>query len=83
MTFDDLVFNPTWIGGIQAIASFDNGYGASVVKSPTSYGGAEGLYEIAVLKDGKIVYDTSITDDVLGYLSEKDVTKVLNDIASL
>lgn len=83
MTFNDLEFKPTWTGGIQAVASFDNGYEASVVKSPMSYGGAEGLYEIAVLKDDNIVYDTPITDDVLGYLTEEDVTKVLNDIASL
>ena len=35
----------------------DNGYGLSVACHEHSYGGNEGLYEIALLKDDKIVYD--------------------------
>ncbi len=36
-------------GGIQKIYKFDNGYGASVVKHLFSYGGAQGLWEMALL----------------------------------
>ena len=32
----------------------DNGYGLSVACHEHSYGGADGLYEIALLKDDKI-----------------------------
>ena len=64
--------------------TFDNGYGASVVRSEFTYGGREGLYELAVFgKDGHISYDTPITNDVLGYLKEEEVTKILEQIQLL
>ena len=69
--------------GIQARINFDNGYGASVIKSPHSYGGNQDLYELAIIKDNAICYDTLITDDVLGYLTEDDVTKYLKQIQNL
>ena len=83
-TFNDLDFQPMEIGlGIIARINFDNGYGASIIKSPHSYGGNQDLYELAVIKDNDICYDTPITDDVLGYLTEDDVTKYLNQIQNL
>jgi len=73
-----------WHGGIFAKYQFPNGYGASVIKNSVSYGGKSGLYELAVLnKDGKIIYDTPITDDVLGYLTLLDVTKHLKEVKNL
>jgi hypothetical protein len=72
------------LGGVQARIYFDNGYGASVVKTPHTYGGDMGLYELAVFgKDGHIAYDTPVTNDVEGYLSEDDVTKILEQIQEL
>jgi hypothetical protein len=63
---------------------FDNGYGASVVVGPHTYGGEDGLYELAVLgKDGHLTYETPVTSDVEGYLSEDDVTKLLEQIQNL
>lgn len=76
MKFSDLAF--------RAEARFDNGRGASVVKSPMSYGGNAGLYELAVLDaTGKLDYATPITDDVIGWLSEGDVSDLLDRIKAL
>lgn len=84
-TFNDLEFKPHPHGlGIQARVQFDNGFGASIVKGPYTYGGDEGLYEIAVLdKDGSLTYETPITNDVIGHLTEDDVTNILSQIQNL
>jgi len=83
-TFNDLDFQPMQFGiGIQARINFDNGYGASVIRSLYSYGGNQDLYELAVIKDNAIRYDTPITDDVIGYLTEDEVTKYLGQIQNL
>lgn len=67
---------------------FNNGYGASVVCHDFSYGGDNGLAELAVLKedtdgDWHLCYDTPITDDVIGHLSSKEVDKLLKKIEAL
>ena len=85
-TFKDLEFkeHPNHMGGVQARIQFDNGYGASVVKTPHTYGGDKGLYELAVLdSNGSLTYATPITDDVIGYLRPEDVTDVLAKIQQL
>ena len=83
--FEELNFQPHPMGiGEQCIVQFPNGYGASIVKGEYTYGGKQGLYEIAIFgKDGQITYSTPITDDVLGYLSEEDVTNTLIKIKEL
>jgi len=65
------------------VFQFPNGYGASVIRSPYSYGGPDGLYELAVLKNGKINYKTPITDDVVGWLTPDEVTELLGQIQAL
>lgn len=78
-------------GGVQKVFKFENGYGASVVKNPYSYGGDEGLWELAVVlvyeNEGrlswKLVYDTPITDDVLGWLTWEEVEETLKQIEEL
>ena len=85
-TFNDLEFkpHPNNMGGVQAYITFENGYGASVVCTPHTYGGDKGLYELAVFgKDGHITYDTPITNDVIGYLRPQDVTDVMEKIQQL
>ena len=85
-TFKDLEFkeHPNHLGGVQAVITFDNGYGASIVKTPYSYGGDRGLYELAVMgTDGHLTYDTPITNDVIGYLRDIDVTDVMEKIQQL
>jgi hypothetical protein len=85
ITFNDLEFKQDIQRGLNAArVMFDNGYGASVVVGPHTYGGEDGLYELGVLgKDGKLTYDTPVTDDVEGYLSEDDVTRLLEQIQLL
>jgi hypothetical protein len=88
MKFTDLEFEPhPDFKGVQAVKFFDNGYGVSVIMSPYSYGGPDGLYEIAVLQGleekWEICYDTPITDDVMGYLTREDVETVLNQVKEL
>jgi len=84
-TFNDLQFGPHSIGrdGIRARHQFENGYSASVVRFNGSYGYEQGLYELAVMNAGGLVYDTPVTDDVLGNLTENDVTAALAQIAAL
>lgn len=83
--FGSLVFepHPNHPNGVRAHHHFPNGYSASVIISLYSYGGDEGLYELAVMRDGRLSYDTPITDDVLGYLTEDDVSRVMAEIAAL
>jgi len=68
----------------QKIYRFDNGYGASVVSGPHTYGGKDGLFEVAVLdNNGEITYNTPVTGDVVGFLDFADVADVLNKIKAL
>ena len=85
-TFNDIIFKTNPMGedfGITSRTQFDNGYEVSVVRSEYTYGGKDGLYELAVFKDGKITYATSITDDVIGYLRPEDVTDIMAKIQQL
>lgn len=76
-------------GGTQVIHRFDNGFGASVIRGPYTYGGPEGFFEVGVIEfkgDGNeygLTYDTPITDDVLGWLDEAGVEDVLAQIEAL
>lgn len=63
--------------------TFPNGYVGSVVRHSTSYGGPQGLGEVAVIHGEKIVYDTPITDNVLGWQTDDDVEQVLKRIREL
>lgn len=67
----------------QAMVDFKNGYSASVSCHEFSYGGDQGLFEIAVMHNGEIDYTTPITSDVLGYLTEQDVLDTCNKIGAL
>lgn len=67
---------------------FDNHYGASVVKHFGSYGFELDLFELAVLLfddngTSELCYTTPITNDVICYLTNDDVLKILTDIKNL
>lgn len=86
-TFKGLKFKPHYIGnGVQTKSFYPNGYGVSVVQFDGSYGWPD-LYEMAVLKgnteDWGICYDTHITNDVLGYLTPRAVTKHMRQVQAL
>jgi hypothetical protein len=79
-TFNDLEFIELdqYMNGVAARIMFENGYGVSVVCHSFSYGGKNGLYEVAVLDtDGEITYDTDVTSDVIGHLTPEQVTETM------
>jgi hypothetical protein len=76
--------------GKQLRARYPNGYGASVVQGPFSYGGESGLYELAVFHNNKVdeegqtlCYASPITSDVVGWLTAEEVVAKLHEIAQL
>lgn len=87
-TFKDLEFESVdngFLVGKMSRIHFDNGFGASVVSHSFSYGGNQGLYELAVLDStGELHYDNPVAEgDVRGYLSEEEVSDLLIQIQKL
>jgi hypothetical protein len=71
------------IAGEQHLYRFANGFGASVIRGPYSYGGP-GLYELAVLgRDGQLTYETPVTGDVEGWLDEDRLQQLLDQVEAL
>ena len=82
--FEDLEFKPHRTGmGIQARMDFGNNYGVSVVQGDNFYNNTDEEYELAVMYNGNICYNTYITDDVMGYLSKEEVTKIMGQVQEL
>ena len=77
-----LVSDSPLFNGFQKLYKFPNSYGASVIKHAYSYG-----LELGVIiwdgDDWDLCYDTPITDDILGYLDNKELEKILMDIYEL
>lgn len=72
------------------IVKFDNGFGASIINNIYSHTRNDQEFELAVIeKTGKkqneweLCYTTYITDDVIGYLPEKEVIEILYKIKDL
>lgn len=70
------------LNGVRYEFTFENGYGASVVKSSDgSYGHEFDMWELAVLKGGKIHYDNEVANgDVRGWLYDNEVNDLLEKI---
>lgn len=85
MKFENLKFvsHPAEQGGIRAVQNFDNNYGVSVIRTPFSYGSIDNLYEVAILKDQEICYDTPLTDDVIGYCTPEIVEQIMKEVSKL
>jgi len=69
--------------GVMALIEFPNGYRASIIMTSFSYGNKEGLWEVAVKHGDEVIYDTPITNDVLGYLDKDDVLFACHNICKL
>ena len=94
-SFKDIKFKPHRFGeGVHGLIFFENGYGVSVVryKNPMSerfgsYTSNDSEWEVAVLygneKTWEISYNTHITDDVLGHLTEGEVDWVMFQVQEL
>lgn len=76
-------------GGAQHLYVFPNGWAASVVRHDFSYGGDAGLWELGVgtfaseAEGFKLDYSTPITDDVLGQLTDAEVSALLAQVRDL
>jgi len=92
LKFKELSTNADFGTSYQAKLKFDNGYGVSVIAGPTAYSSPREYlpnpyfyeqYELAVLKDGNVCYDTEITNDVLGYRSKDEITEAIEKVQQL
>jgi hypothetical protein len=85
-TFEDLEFKDLsnqWYSKTQARMDFENGYGVSVITGSGAYGSGSHPYEVAVMLNGSLCYDTPITDDVIGYNDESMVTEIMKKVQEL
>ncbi len=87
MKFKDLKFEDvSEIHGenaIQAWVGFENSVEASVVRHSGSYGNKQGLYEIGLFYNGRMVDVLGWGDCVKGYLDEDAVTDILKQLQKL
>ena len=67
----------------HAIMQFENGYGVSVLKGTLFYSNGIDTYEVAVLDNNGICYNTSITNDVIGYVDADEVSNIMKRIQEL
>ena len=75
----------------QWLFKFKNCYGASVIKHRGSYGFEEDKFELAIIyfynpfqpNKYELSYNTSITNDVIGYLTNEEVLELLERIKNL
>lgn len=94
-TFKDLEFKPHDLsylaeeGMKQAIMFFPNDYGVSVLFGWKFYSNGVDTYELAVLRkceNGKgylVDCNTPITEDVLSYITEDEVTEAMIKVQKL
>ncbi len=86
-TFKDLKFkaHPKMIAGFNTITriNFKNKYGVSVITGSSAYSDINNPYEVAILHNNLLSYDTPITDDVIGHCSESKVTEIMKQVQEL
>ena len=81
LTFEQHKFNKA--KHFQSTKNLKNGYSISVLFGSWFYSNGKNTYEVGILKDNKLCYDTSITNDVLGYLTKDEIIKVIDQVNKL
>lgn len=76
----------------RILVSFSNGYKLSIIRGDMSYGGASGLFEIAIIDNlgefctkriNRLRFCESLNGDVIGWLSEDEVKGWVIYVANL
>ena len=65
---------------------FDNGYGLSVVRHESSYGGKQGLFEVMLTRNDNPYSLPPITqegDTVKGFLTKEQVSEIIETVSDL
>ena len=64
----------------HAAMEFENGYGVSVIFGEQFCSNGIDTYEVAIIKDNHVCYDTPLTDNVLAYQNENEVTEIMRKV---
>lgn len=67
----------------RASYNFDNGFGVSVLFGTLYYSNGIDSYEVAVMRNGGVCYDSGITDDVISRISRYEVSEIMHKVQSL
>jgi hypothetical protein len=84
-TFDDLVFKPHPMGrgAVQARMDLGNDIEVSVVGGPGLYGNGTTSFEVAAFYKTLGKFVPFENDDVSGWNSKEEVTKIINKLENL
>lgn len=87
-TFDDLIFKPYVNSEVyseckQAVMDFNNGYGVSVLFGSPFCSDGINTYEVAVLYEGELCYNTHITNYVISNATKEQVSFIMMDVQKL
>lgn len=79
---------PIYPDGVAKWYKFKNGYAARVQRYGRGYGAKKLLWEVSVIKynsknDYSVIIDTDIANNYVGFLNDKKVEEVLEDIEKL
>jgi len=64
----------------HAVMEFENGYSVSVIFGDQFCSNGIDTYEVAIIKDNHVCYDTPLTDNVLAYQTEDEVTEIMRKV---
>lgn len=64
----------------QAILNFDNGYGVSVIFGTSFYSNGKDTYEVGILMDGELTSDNPFGEQVIGWQTKDEVTKIMRKL---
>ena len=89
-TFKDLEFkkHPIASGKMfkdakQALMNFENGFGVSVVLGNCFYSNDDDTYEVAVMFKNSVCFTTHITNSVIGFQTQEDVSEIMKQVQEL